>query len=66
MLLNKLLFDEFTPFRCPWDMDIEIDSVRPPALSESEVKLDAEFFRCKDPVFDVKLTGLVRVAFIEE
>ena len=62
MLLNKLLFDEFTPFRCPWD--IEVDSVRPPILSE--VMLDAEFFRCKDPVFDEKLKGFVRVTFIGE
>jgi len=61
-LLNKLIFDKFPPFRCPWD--IEVDSVRPPALSE--VRLDAEFFRCNDPVFGVKLTGLVRVAFFGE
>ena len=59
------MFDKFTPFRCPWDIDE--DSVRPPVLSE--VRLDVEFFRCNDPVFGVKLTGfavVVRVAFFGE
>jgi len=44
-----------------------VDSVRPPALSE--VRLDVEFFRCKDPDIDVKLKGfvaVVRVAFFGE
>jgi hypothetical protein len=55
VLFNKLTFDKFATFRCPWD--IELGSVRPPVLSE--VKLDAEFFRCKDSDLDVKLTGFV-------
>jgi hypothetical protein len=62
VLLNKLLFDEFTPFRCP--LDIEVDSVRPTILSEA--MLDAEFFLCNDPVFDMKLKGFARVVFSGE
>jgi len=60
VLLNKLIFDKFTPFRCP----LVMGSVRPPVFSE--VRLDAEFFRCRlgDPVIDVKLTGFVGVVHV--
>lgn len=56
MLLDRLIFDEFAPFGYPCDIELgPTGNVRPPFLSD--VMLDVEFFRCKDPDLEARFTA---------